>query len=91
MIDKKLLKEIALSEAEYLKICELLNREPSSLELGLFGALWSEHCGYKHIKLLLKELPNESARVLSEMGKENAGVLDIGNGMKIVMKVFHLI
>ena len=87
MIDKKLLKEIALSESEYLNICELLNREPSSLELGLFGALWSEHCGYKHTKLLLKELPNESARVLSEMGKENAGVLDIGNGMKIVMKV----
>ena len=87
MIDKKLLKEIALSEAEYLKICELLNRQPSPLELGLFGALWSEHCGYKHTKLLLKELPNKSNKVLSEMGKENAGVLDIGNGLKIVMKV----
>ncbi len=87
MIDKKLLKEIALSEPEYLKICELLNREPSPLELGLFGALWSEHCGYKHTKLLLKELPNESDKVLSEMGKENAGVLDMGDGLKIVMKV----
>mgnify|MGYP001200544245 CR=1 FL=1 len=87
MIDKKLLKEIALSESEYLDICELLNREPSSLELGLFGALWSEHCGYKHTKLLLKKLPNKSSKVLSEMGKENAGVLDVGNGIKIVMKV----
>lgn len=87
MIDRNLLKEIALSELEYLKICELLNRDPSHLELGLFGALWSEHCGYKHTKLLLKELPNKSSKVLSEMGKENAGVLDIGNGFKIVMKV----
>ena len=87
MIDKKLLKEIALSGSEYLKICQLLNREPSPLELGLFGALWSEHCGYKHTKLLLKELPNESAKVISEMGKENAGVLDLGDGLKIVMKV----
>ncbi|MEG3581827.1 MAG: phosphoribosylformylglycinamidine synthase subunit PurL [Chloroflexota bacterium] len=86
-IDKSLLKEIALSFSEYEKIIELLGRKPTTLELGLFGALWSEHCGYKHTKLLLKTLPNKSSRVISNLGSENAGVIDLGNGLKAVMKV----
>ena len=86
-INKELLKQIALSEDEYEQICSLLNRVPSKLELGLFGALWSEHCGYKHTKLLLKTLPNTSPFVISKLGAENAGVIDLGDGLKIVMKV----
>ena len=86
-INKSLLKEIALSFSEYEKIIDLLGRKPTTLELGLFGALWSEHCGYKHTKLLLKTLPNKSSHVISNLGSENAGVIDLGNGLKAVMKV----
>ena len=52
-IDQKILDEIALTRFEYNQIVEKLGRNPNSLELGLFGALWSEHCGYKHFKNLI--------------------------------------
>ena len=64
-----------------------LGREPNPLELGMFGALWSEHCGYKHSKLLLRRLPSHSPRLLVAPGAENAGVVDIGDGLAVVMKV----
>ena len=83
----EILNEIALSRAEYEKIVLGLGREPNGLELGMFGALWSEHCGYKHSKLLLRELPSESPRLLVQPGQENAGVIEIGQGLAIVMKV----
>jgi phosphoribosylformylglycinamidine synthase len=83
----EILNEIALSRAEYDKIVLGLGREPNGLELGMFGALWSEHCGYKHSKLLLRELPSESPRLLVQPGQENAGVIEIGQGLAIVMKV----
>ena len=86
-IDKKTLEEIALSEKEYEKIIELLGRSPNHVELGLFGAMWSEHCGYKHSKHLIKTLPSKSSRVLSESGQENAGAIDIGDGYAVVFKV----
>ncbi|MFL2645012.1 MAG: phosphoribosylformylglycinamidine synthase subunit PurL [Dehalococcoidia bacterium] len=86
-IDKTLLDEIALSEKEYEKIVELMGRSPNHLELGLFGSMWSEHCGYKHSKHLIKTLPSQSSRVLSESGQENAGAIDIGDGYAVVFKV----
>ena len=86
-IADEILNEIALSRAEYDKIVLGLGREPNGLELGMFGALWSEHCGYKHSKLLLRELPSESPRLLVQPGQENAGVIEIGQGLAIVMKV----
>src|SRR6478735_4587263 len=52
-------REVALSDAEYEQICALLGREPRPVELGMFGAMWSEHCGYKHSRPLLKRLPTE--------------------------------
>ena len=85
--DKQFLKEIALSIKEYQLIVSLLKRTPSKLELGLFGALWSEHCGYKHTKSLIKTLPTKSKNVLIEAGKENAGAVNIGDGYSIVMKL----
>ena len=85
--DKQFLKEIALSIKEYQLIVSLLKRTPSKLELGLFGALWSEHCGYKHTKSLIKTLPTKSKNVLIEAGKENAGAVNIGDGYSIVMKI----
>ena len=86
-ISKEILDEIALSETEYGAIVERLGREPNSVELGMFGALWSEHCGYKHSKLLLRNLPSKSPRLLVMPGAENAGVVDIGDGLAVVMKV----
>ena len=86
-VAKETLDEVALTEAEYAAIVERLGREPNSVELGMFGALWSEHCAYKHSKPLLQLFPKDSPRLLVEPGAENAGVIDIGDGLVVVMKV----
>ncbi len=86
-ISQDTLDELALTQAEYEAIVERLGREPNSLELGLFGSLWSEHCGYKHSKPLLRMFEADSARMLVQPGRENAGVIDIGDGWAVVMKV----
>ena len=86
-ISQELLDEVALSRAEYEAIVDRLNREPNPLEIGLFGALWSEHCGYKHTKALLRTLPNTSDRLLVAPGAENAGVVDIGDGFAVAFKI----
>ena len=72
---------------EYNLIVKLLGREPREVELGMFGALWSEHCGYKNSKPLLRLLPNKGPRILTQMGGENAGAVDIGDGLCVVMKI----
>jgi phosphoribosylformylglycinamidine synthase len=86
-VDERVLEELALSLDEYRLIVERLGREPNKVELGMFGALWSEHCGYKNSKPLLRLLPNSGPRILTRMGGENAGAVDIGDGYCIVMKV----
>lgn len=75
-----------LSEAEYGLVVDALGREPNPVELGMFGAMWSEHCAYKHSRLLLRRLPTDGPRVLVGPG-ENAGALDIGDGLAVVLKV----
>ena len=84
---KETLEALAISEGEYEAIVERLGREPNELELGLFGSLWSEHCAYKHSKPLLRMLPNTSPRMLVAPGQENAGAVDIGSGLAVVMKI----
>ena len=84
---KEVLDQIALTEEEYRLIVESLGREPNPLELGMFGALWSEHCGYKHSRPLLRLLPSSSPRVLLPVGQENAGAVDIGDGLAVVFKI----
>ena len=86
-IDKQILDEVALSQQEYELIVHRLGREPTIVEIGMFGSLWSEHCGYKHSKPLFKMFPARSRRVLAEIGAENAGVVDIGDGLAVVMKI----
>ena len=86
-VTQQQLDEIALSRAEYELILDRLDREPNSVELGMFGALWSEHCGYKHSRPLLGLFPSRSARVLSDSGAENAGAVDLGDGIVAVFKV----
>ena len=84
---RQTLDELAISDAEYEAIVERLGREPNHLELGLFGSLWSEHCGYKHSKPLLRMFDTDSDRLLVDPGSENAGVIDIGEGWAVVMKI----
>ena len=80
------LAEVALTAAEYELAVTKLSRVPTRVELGIIGALWSEHCGYKTSKPLLKRLPTEGPRVLQGPG-ENAGAVDIGDGLAAVFKI----
>jgi phosphoribosylformylglycinamidine synthase len=75
-----------LTASEYDLVVAALGRHPNEVELGMFGAMWSEHCAYKHSRALLARLPTHGARVLVGPG-ENAGALDIGDGMAVVFKV----
>ena len=81
------LDAFALSENEYELVVERLGREPNEVELGMLGSLWSERCGHKHSKPLLKLLPSRSKRVLVGPREANAGAIDIGDGQAAVMKI----
>ena len=84
-VSQEVLDEIALTRAlSTTFIVERLNREPNSVELGMFGALWSEHCGYKHSRPLLRMFPHLGSACWSETGAENAGAVDIGDGLAVV-------
>ena len=80
------LAEVALTRSEYEHLEAALGREPNRLELGIVGALWSEHCSYKTSKPLLGKLPTKGPRVLQGPG-ENAGAVDIGGGLACVFKI----
>jgi phosphoribosylformylglycinamidine synthase subunit PurL len=78
--------EAGLTAEEYDRILSRLGREPTYAELGLFSALWSEHCAYKHSRAFLSRLPQRGAHVLQGPG-ENAGAIDIGDGWAVVFKI----
>ena len=80
------LAEVALTRTEYVHLVDSLGREPNRLELGIVGALWSEHCSYKTSKRMLGTLPTKGPRVLQGPG-ENAGAIDIGDGLACVFKI----
>lgn len=77
---------LGLKKHEYESICDKLGREPNYVELAVFSLMWSEHCGYKHSRPLLKNLPTTGERILEGPG-ENAGIIDIGEGQAIAMKI----
>jgi phosphoribosylformylglycinamidine synthase len=79
-------RELGLTDSEYEAICARMGREPNALELAVFSLMWSEHCAYKHSKKLLRELPTEGPHLLMGPG-ENAGVVDVGDGLAIAFKV----
>lgn len=85
MMDK-IWRELGLTDEEYEKIITILGREPNITELGMYSVMWSEHCAYKNSKPLLKYLPTKGERVIQGPG-ENAGVLDIGDNLAVVMKI----
>jgi phosphoribosylformylglycinamidine synthase subunit PurL len=84
--EQSLHEALGLTNSEYARIVELLEREPNDFELAVFSLLWSEHCGYKHSARLLKRLPSAGERVLQGPG-ENAGVVDLGDGEAVAFKV----
>jgi|CXWL01.1.fsa_nt_gi phosphoribosylformylglycinamidine synthase len=86
VITKELLKQHKLTDEEYQKILGILGREPNFTELGLFSAMWSEHCSYKSSRMHLKKLPTTGPRVVQGPG-ENAGAVDIGDGLCAVFKM----
>ena len=75
-----------LNEAEYARILEIIGRVPSFTELGIFSAMWNEHCSYKSSKRWLRTLPTEGPQVICGPG-ENAGVVDIGDGQAVIFKM----
>ncbi|MGH2989132.1 MAG: phosphoribosylformylglycinamidine synthase subunit PurL [Solirubrobacterales bacterium] len=79
-------RELGLTDSEYERIRELLERDPNDLELAMFSLLWSEHCAYKHSRKLLRRLPTEGPRVLMGPG-ENAGAVEVGDGEAVAFKV----
>ncbi|MBA2641978.1 MAG: phosphoribosylformylglycinamidine synthase subunit PurL, partial [Actinobacteria bacterium] len=86
VVEQPLHRALGLTDGEHSRIQTLLGREPNDFELAVFSLLWSEHCGYKHSALLLKRLPSDGERVLQGPG-ENAGVLDLGDGIAVAFKV----
>jgi len=85
-IDQAALDRHGLTRDEYDRIVRSLEREPTLTELGIFSVMWSEHCSYKSSRIHLRKLPTSGARVLQGPG-ENAGAVDIGDGLAAVFKI----
>src|SRR5512138_692191 len=82
----ELIARHGLSPEEYARVCAILGRAPNFTELGIFSVMWSEHCSYKSSRVHLRRLPTEGPCILQGPG-ENAGVVDIGDGLVIVFKM----
>ncbi len=86
-ITPRLVKEHGLTREEYQRILKILGRKPTYTELGIFSVMWSEHCSYKNSIAVLKRLPRAGKKLLVKTGEENAGAIDIGDGLGIVFKI----
>src|SRR5689334_2552548 len=86
-VNAKVIKEHGLTPEEYERIKGILGREPRYTELGIFSVMWSEHCSYKNTRPLLKTFPTKSPKILVGAGEENAGIIDIGDGIAIAFKI----
>ena len=86
-ITPELVAKHNLTPDEYTRVKEVLGRVPSYTELGIFSVMWSEHCSYKNTRPLLKTFPTKSKKILVGAGEENAGIIDIGDGLAIAFKV----
>jgi phosphoribosylformylglycinamidine synthase II len=86
-VNLQLAIEHGLNKEEYEKILKILGRTPTYTELGIFSVMWSEHCSYKNSLLQLKTLPREGANLMVEAGEENAGLVDIGDGLAVAFKI----
>ncbi len=86
-ITPELVAKHNLTPEEYQRAVEILGRAPNYTELGIFSVMWSEHCSYKNTKPLLKTFPTKSPKILVGAGEENAGIIDIGDGVAIAFKI----
>ncbi|MFH1476807.1 MAG: phosphoribosylformylglycinamidine synthase subunit PurL [Verrucomicrobiota bacterium] len=86
-VDVETAKNLGLTEIEFNQIKELLGRCPNFTELGVFSAMWSEHCSYKNSRKLFKLFPTKGKHVLVGAGEENSGAVDIGDGLAVVFKM----
>ena len=86
-ITPELVAKHNLTPEEYAHVKDILGRTPSYTELGIFSVMWSEHCSYKNTRPLLKTFPTKSPKILVGAGEENAGIIDIGDGMAIAFKI----
>src|SRR6201986_4111837 len=85
-VNQELAREFGLSADEYAKVLEIMGRTPSLTELGIFSVMWSEHCSYKSSRVWLRQLPTKAPWVIHGPG-ENAGVVDIGDGLAAIFKM----
>lgn len=83
----ELAKEHGLLKEEYERIKKILGRNPTYTELGIYSVMWSEHCSYKNSIAVLKTFPREGKNLLAKAGEENAGAVDIGDGLAVVFKI----
>ena len=86
-ITPELVQEHGLLPDEYDRIVEILGRAPTYTELGIYSVMWSEHCSYKNSIRLLKTLPKDGPSVLAGAGEENAGLIDVGDGLAVAFKI----
>jgi len=86
-ITPELIQKHNLTPDEYARIKDILGREPGYTELGIFSVMWSEHCSYKNTRPVLKLFPTKSPKILVGAGEENAGIIDIGDGLAIAFKI----
>src|SRR3972149_430687 len=86
-VTHELALEHGLTDEEFDRIKKILSRIPSFTELGIFSVMWSEHCSYKNSIKLLKTLPRSGGKLLVDAGEENAGLVDIGDGLAVAFKI----
>src|SRR5437763_6488102 len=87
VLTAELVQKHNLTPEEFERMKAILGREPTYTELGIFSVMWSEHCSYKNSRPLLKTFPTKSKRILVGAGEENAGIIDIGDGLAIAFKI----
>lgn len=87
LVNLEIAQKLGLNEEEFEKIKEILGRDPNFTELSIFSVMWSEHCSYKNSIKYLKTLPRDGERLLVGAGEENAGLVDIGDGMACAFKI----
>ncbi len=87
VVDLNLALELGLTKDEYERILKVLGRVPTYTELGIFSVMWSEHCSYKNSILQIKTLPRSGGKLLVSAGEENAGLVDIGDGLAVAFKI----
>ncbi|MCS7155727.1 MAG: phosphoribosylformylglycinamidine synthase subunit PurL [Bacteroidota bacterium] len=86
-VTRELARAHGLTDEEYDRILQILGRQPTYTELGMYAVMWSEHCSYKNSIAVLKTLPRSGGRLLVAAGEENAGLVDIGDGLAVAFKI----